>query len=142
MSTFINQLVQDGSLTTHIEKTLIPSCMRRYHAISSTIRQHLVPLGVSFQPDEGEMPPGGYFVWPTLPTPLDGPEVCKQAKARESLILGNGSVFAVPGNDIPELLRRQLRLCYMWVDEEDVVEGIFRLSQVVESMLNDPRRLI
>ncbi|PLB45032.1 PLP-dependent transferase [Aspergillus steynii IBT 23096] len=131
MSTFINQLLRDGSLTTHIEKDLIPACTRRFNAISSAIREHLVPLGVSFQPDGEIMPAGGYFVWLTLPAHLDNSKVCRDAESRGNLILGNGPVFAVPGNEVPGVLRRQLRLCYMWVDERDIVEGVLRLKEVI-----------
>ncbi|KAK1141878.1 Valine--pyruvate aminotransferase [Aspergillus melleus] len=134
MSTFINQIVQDGSLATHIDKALIPACTRRFDAIMSAINHHLVPLGVSFQPDGESMPAGGYFVWLTLPGSLSSSKVCDQAK-RVNLTLGNGTVFAVPGNDIPDLLHRQLRLCYMWVDEGDIVDGIVRLAEVIQSVL-------
>ena len=80
------------------------------------------------------MPAGGYFVWLTLPGSLSSSKVCDEAK-RVNLILGNGTVFAVPGNDIPDLLRRQLRLCYMWVDEGDIEDGIVRLAEVIQSVL-------
>ncbi|KAI9039228.1 aminotransferase-like domain-containing protein [Aspergillus affinis] len=135
ISTFINQIVQNGSLADHIEKALIPACTRRFNAIVSAIKDHLVPLGVPFQPDGETKPAGGYFVWLTLPASLSSWKVCEEARARANLILPNATVFAVPGNDIPDLLRRQLRLCYMCVDEADIAEGIFRLAEVIRGVL-------
>lgn len=135
MSTFIDQLLQDMSLNTHIEKGLIPACTRRFNAMISAIKEHLVPCGVSFQPGGETMPAGGYFVWLTLPEPLNSSKVCEEAERKLSLVLGNGPVFAVPGNDVPHLLHRQLRLCYMWANETDIVEGVVRLAQLIEGML-------
>ena len=73
---------------------------------------------------------GGYFVWLTLPAPLQGPDVVRIAREEESLIIPEGSIFGVRGDSSPDL-DDKVRLCFSWEAEENLVEGIQRLTKVV-----------
>ena len=94
------------------------------------MEKYLVPLGAALpQPNLGVM--GGYFVWLTLPAPLQGGEVVRKAREEESLIIPEGSVFGVRGDVGPDL-DDKVRLSFSWEAEELLVEGIQRLAKVVE----------
>ncbi|GME24859.1 putative aminotransferase [Neofusicoccum parvum] len=127
VSTFSNGLLADGSLAGVIRKELVPACARRYLALSSAARTHLVPLGASF--DEVS---GGYFVWLKLPEPLAAEEVVGKALEEEDLVIGPGGLFAVSeGSGIA----KRVRLCFMWEDETKLAEGVERLARVMQRLL-------
>lgn len=142
MSTFINELLETNALLQHISTKLIPEGYRRFSLMVSTMRSRLIPLGVTFSPDpERTALFGGYYVWVKLPVPLSADQVCRKALETQSLTLGNGNLFAVPGDDSSCTdLRRNLRLCFMWEDDRGLVEGIDRLAVVIESLLDSEQR--
>lgn len=137
MSTFVNELLKSNSLQQHISTKLVPRGRQRFSCMISSIRERLVPLGVTFMPDpERTDLVGGYYVWLKLPITLHADRVCQEALERQNLLLGNGSLFAVPGRDSSGVdLHRSLRLCFMWEDEEHLVEGVSRLAIVIENLL-------
>jgi DNA-binding transcriptional MocR family regulator len=103
----------------------------------STIRKRLTPLGVTFSPDPERITViGGYCIWVKLPVSLDADKVCEKALDTQNLDLGNGNLFAVPGGGSQCVdLHRCLRLCFMWEDDEHLVEGVNRLAIVIEALL-------
>lgn len=144
MSTFVNELLETNTIQQHISTKLVPEGYRRYSLMVSTMRSRLIPLGVTFSPDP-ERPAlfGGYYVWMKLPVPLSADQVCQKALETQSLTLGNGNLFAIPGGDSSCTdLRRNLRLCFMWEDDERLVEGIERLAVVIESLLDSEQRCL
>lgn len=144
MSTFVNELLETDTLQQHISTKLIPEGYRRYSLMISTIRKRLIPFGVTFSPDpERTALVGGYYVWVKLPVPLSAGQVCRKALETQNLTLGNGNLFAVPeeGSSCTDL-RRNLRLCFMWEDDEHLVEGIDRLAIVIEALLDNEQRCL
>lgn len=142
MSTFVNELLEDGIIEQHIATVLIPKGRRRYLAILSAIREYLSPLGIMMSSDttsiaSGTVVSGGYCIWLKLPAPLMAAEVCRRVSETQNLTLGCGDVFEVPGSkSLEKDLHRSLRLCFMWEDEERLVEGIQRLACVIRELLH------
>lgn len=131
------KLFESGDLQRHIFQTLQPTYARRYRSMIDTIEIYLLPLGVTM-PQPNRKIIGGYFVWITLPAPLQAEEVARLAKQDENLIVAPGHIFAVPGDEKAVDLDRQVRLCFSWEEEVKLAEGICRLGQVIDSMRRRP----
>lgn len=138
MSTFINEMLETNTLQQFISTKLVPEGHRRYSLMISAIRERLTPLGVTFSLDpEQTTLVGGYYVWVKLPNPLNANQVCQKAIDTQNLELGNGGLFSVPGGGSRDAdLHRSLRLCFMWEDDEHLIEGINRLAIVIKSLLD------
>jgi DNA-binding transcriptional MocR family regulator len=137
MSTFIDEMLQDGSLTKHIREVLIPAYSRRHSIMVSAVRERLSPLGVEIHTDGSDaLHAGGFFVWIRLPQPLTACNVTERALREENLIVGNGDIFVVPGYKSSSQ-HEYLRLCFAWEDETDLTGGVRRLEKVLVRMLTE-----
>lgn len=135
MSTFINELLESGFVQQYLTTELIPEGRRRYTTMSSAVSEFLVPLGVTFSPDHGKgAMAGGYYIWLNLPVPLSAAEISQNAESTQNLVVGNGDIFIVPSYLAPENLYQGLRLCFMWEDNERLVEGVKRLAVVIKAL--------
>ncbi|KAL8715456.1 MAG: hypothetical protein Q9220_000790 [cf. Caloplaca sp. 1 TL-2023] len=132
-STFMTHMLESGEVEDHIFTTLQRAYARRYFSMMGAIERHLLPLGVTM-PQSDRAVVGGYFLWLALPKPLLADEVARQAKDEENLTIGQGSLFAVWGDERKEDLDRQVRLCFSWEEEDNLTEGIERLSAVIRRM--------
>ena len=132
-ATFMSELLKSGDLQRHIFTTLQPSYVRRYRSMIAAIEQYLLPLGVRL-PQSDRKVIGGYFIWLTLPAPLDADNVEMMTKSDDNLIIAPGSLFAVYGDEAAVDLSRQVRLSFAWEAEEKLAEGIRRLSRVIASL--------
>ncbi|KAI0817153.1 pyridoxal phosphate-dependent transferase [Xylaria sp. FL0064] len=136
---------KDCELDIHIRQTLLPSYARRHGVLSRAIREVLVPLGVRFAEDslcghEGVY--GGYFVWMTLPRGNgkvwpSAQAIADRCRSDEELMIGNGELFAVYGDEETVRFDDAIRLCFAWEDEEDLVDGVQRLGRVIRAMLDE-----
>ncbi|GAB1316745.1 Valine--pyruvate aminotransferase [Madurella fahalii] len=82
---------------------------------------------------------GGYFVWLTLPEGMpDAREIAERAEQEENLIVAPGRLFEVLGDEETARFPRNIRLCFSWEEEEDVVEGVRRLGRVLRRMCDQP----
>ncbi|KAL8829351.1 MAG: hypothetical protein Q9170_006212, partial [Blastenia crenularia] len=133
-STFITHLLDTGELEDHIYTTLQPAYARRYYSMMEAIERHLLPLGVTL-PQSDRTVVGGYFLWIALPEPLLADDVARRAKEEEELTVGQGSLFAVFGDERTVDLRRQIRVCFSWEEEGNLSRGIERLAVVIRRML-------
>lgn len=132
MSTFVNELLENGVLQQHISTVVIPKGQKRQSIMLSAIEEHLKPLGVITD----KRVTGGYCIWLKLPNYLQAAEVCRKSVETQNLTLGCGDVFEVPGSGRSDKdLHQCLRLCFMWEDERRLVEGIKRLAIVVSELL-------
>ncbi|KAI1149564.1 pyridoxal phosphate-dependent transferase [Nemania diffusa] len=145
-------------LDAHIRHTLLPSYARRHALLVRAVRAHLLPLGVrllegSLRERDGVY--GGYFIWMTLPhagTPTEtktadetrrwptASAIADRCRADEALMIGNGELFAVHGDEEGAAAPRvddAVRLCFAWEDEENLVEGVERLARVLRRMLEE-----
>ena len=101
----------------------------------ATIDKHLIPLGVTL-PQASRDVVGGYFIWLSLPAPLQAEEVAFFAKRDESLVIAPGPIFAVTGDENPVDLVSNVRICFAWEEEGKLAEGIRRLGQVICRLQN------
>ncbi|KAE8398055.1 pyridoxal phosphate-dependent transferase [Aspergillus pseudonomiae] len=138
MSTFINDMLENGSLDRHLHDTLLPAYSRRARTLTAAIKQHLLPLGVTFISDsESYTVFGGYFIWLKLPAHLNAKEITEIALQEQNLVVAEGELFAVPGNTLPaNELSHRLRLCFAWEKEEKLNEAVERLGQVIRGALS------
>ena len=134
-ASFINDMLTKGTLDRHIYHHLQPAYTRRYHKLLSAVEEHLFPLGLSI-PQADKDVAGGYFMWLTLPAPLTAEEVWKTAQAEENVTIITGAKFRVEGDeDNPETrFERDFRLCFSWIDEELLEEGVIRLAKVIQRL--------
>ena len=96
----------------------------------ATIEEHLIPLGVTLPQTDRDVV-GGYFIWLSLPAPLEAEEVAMIAKRDENLVIAPGPIFAVYGDEKAVDLVRNIRICFSWEEEGKLAEGIRRLGQVI-----------
>ncbi len=101
------------------------------------IETHLVPLGASVSKVslEGKDVFGGYFIWFELPSGVSAERVALWAKERENLIVAQGNMFEVYGDEEPARFETWVRVCFAWEEEELLVEGIERLGRVIRDVL-------
>lgn len=130
VAAFMSHMLQSGTLQDHISQVLQPAYARRYKILVSAVEKHLIPLGVTL-PQNPRQTTGGYFAWLKLPEPLHAPEIALAAQQDEDLLIAPGSASAVWGDDAAVDLSRNIRLCFSWEDEDNLVEGIERLARAI-----------
>lgn len=101
----------------------------------AAIEKHLIPLGVTL-PQTNRDVVGGYFIWLSLPAPLQAEEVAMIAKRDENLVMAPGPIFAVYGDEKAVDLVRNVRICFSWEEEGKLADGIRRLGQVICRLQN------
>ncbi|KAI1815362.1 PLP-dependent transferase [Poronia punctata] len=143
-ATVICQLLRGGEVTGHIDRVLRPAYSRRHGVLVRAINSELVPLGVEMRGGSlrgREDVYGGYFVWIHLPRSKTGwpaaREIADRCRVDEDLLIGNGELFAVHGDEEAARFEDGVRLCFSWEDEEDLEEGVRRLARVIKTMLNE-----
>ncbi|KAK0712282.1 pyridoxal phosphate-dependent transferase [Apiosordaria backusii] len=128
------EVMKAGELERHLQETVRPGLQRRHGIIIETIKQELGELGVTVAAqDKGRF--GGYFVWLTLPEGLDGKRVAQKARQEEELILADGEMFEVSGDEQGAKFRGNIRLSFSWEEEHKIREGVRRLGSVLRAML-------
>lgn len=99
------------------------------------ITTHLLPLGFRLPQAEREVA-GGYFVWLGLPGSLTATALSKRCQV-EDVIIAPGTIFEVPGDQEAAAFNGHIRLCFAWEGEEQLSEGVERVSLVARRMLRD-----
>ena len=138
VATFISEMLKEGTLQKHIIETLRPAYSRRNRILVQAVEKYLAPLGVQMhkEPEVG----GGYFIWFSLPKQLAAKQLADRAKAEESLIIGNGDIFEVWGDEKSATFSGDVRLCFSWEDEEVLEEGVQRMARAVKKELDEPEK--
>ncbi|KAF2143342.1 uncharacterized protein K452DRAFT_286166 [Aplosporella prunicola CBS 121167] len=129
-ATYMSLLLESGELQEHIYGTLQPAYAARHRTMVAAITKHLVPLGVRMPLAERQVD-GGFFVWLTLPDPLRAASVARRAQEEENLVVAEGEMFEVPGDSAAIRHACDVRLCFSWEGEEQLVEGVERLGRVI-----------
>ena len=137
----MSNIVETGGLQKHIIETLRPAYAHRYARAISVVQEHLIPLGITL-PQTNRAVVGGLFIWLSLPEPLDADEIAARCLEEENVIIAQGSLFGVVGDATDPDLKRGIRICYSWEDEELLVEGIKKIGLVVRRKLEEHRRSI
>ncbi|KFY28994.1 hypothetical protein V493_02590 [Pseudogymnoascus sp. VKM F-4281 (FW-2241)] len=112
VATFISQILENGSLQNHIAEKLIPGYQRRWTTMMNSIERTLVPLGVQVSRAslEGKDVFGGYFIWLHLPDGVTAKLTAAVAKEEENLIVSEGELFEVSGDESAVKLGQWLRI--------------------------------
>lgn len=136
-ATIIDALLRSGDLEQHIEEVLSPAYKRRHQIILSAVDRELLPLGVKVKECkvDGKDIFGGYFLWVELPKQLDAEALSVACQEREALIVAFGKMFEVEGDESIKF-PNTLRLCFAWVEEDDLKEGVERLSRVLKDFMD------
>ncbi|EGR51831.1 Aspartate/tyrosine/aromatic aminotransferase [Trichoderma reesei QM6a] len=133
-------LLESGELVDFIETKTRPALQRRHRIMMDAVREHLEPLGVVARESSGtgeEGVYGGYFVWLTLTRGPTAVMVSDAALKEENVIVGRGNMFAVKGDEDGARFDENIRLCFSWEPEEDLVEGVKRLGELIGRMQGD-----
>ncbi|KAM4055692.1 aminotransferase class I and II domain-containing protein [Hirsutella rhossiliensis] len=137
----LGYLVQDGRLEKHIEDTVRPSLQRRHRIMMDAVHRHLSPLGIHVRESSvgGKDVYGGYFIWLTSrPGQLPASRLVADAALDEAnLVIAPGNIFEVHGDERRARFDRDIRLCFAWEAEDDLVEGVRRLGHLLERMQNN-----
>ena len=80
-------------------------------------------------------PRGGFFLWLKLAEGLD-PWLVRQFAEEEGVLIGAGPNYFVGGAD--ESSTGFIRLAYSYASEDEIVEGIRRLTRALQSALSRP----
>lgn len=115
---------------------LQPTYARRYYKLMGAITSHLLPLGVSVPPPDKSGTAGGYYVWLQFPAAVDAQEVTQVASEKHNLLLHPGSLFLVEGDasKCQQSFLNGVRVCFVWAEEDLLVEGIKRLATVIKEL--------
>jgi DNA-binding transcriptional MocR family regulator len=135
VATMMTELLKSGEMERHIKEFLNPAYKKRYGIMIKTIQKYLLPLGVRCGEitANGQEIFGGYFLWLELPPNVSAEEVADRAKNEENLIVAPGYIFEVE-NDSSVEFPNSLRLCFSWEGEDDLEDGVVRLSRVVRNV--------
>jgi len=91
---------------------------------------------------------GGYFVYIRLPHQIDATLFANQAKKQENVILQTEVQCRVPSRPGTSLSHdkgpsnRFIRLCFAWEPEQSLVQGVERLRNVLQTMLQGSRDVV
>ncbi|OJD37397.1 aminotransferase [Diplodia corticola] len=149
-SMFVHQMLSTGALQKHIDTVLVPTYRRRYHALMSAIKDYLMPLGVVIDVGKKYEEPGlrhpesagGFFTYLMLPPDLPPAEkLAAVARDKHKCKFAFGDMFKIEGDPGSAERARQkggfemgIRLCWAWLEEEQLVEGVRRMAQTIKDV--------
>ena len=115
---------------------LQPTYARRYRKFMTAIQKHLVPLGVTTPPPDKSGVAGGYYVWLQFPENVNASDVTRVAEQEHRLLVHPGSLFLVEGDtsEAQKTFLNGIRVCFVWVEEQFLDEGVERLAAVILSL--------
>ena len=102
------------------------------------IQQDLLPLGVTMPQTDPDVA-GGYFIWLTLPYGLSAEALARRTLSEENLVIAPGPLFKVQGDTESNGMsfESDMRLCFSYLEEDLVVEGVGRLAKVLKNVLRE-----
>ncbi|KAI0600042.1 pyridoxal phosphate-dependent transferase [Biscogniauxia sp. FL1348] len=156
------EALRAGDVQAHVRDTLRPAYRRRHALLSDAVRRELAGFkGVRVWDNREEEEEengvfGGYFLWISFPDKIEASggddkeeekrevvlfppaaAIAERCRKDEDLQVGWGGLFEVHGDEAAARFERDLRLCFAWEDEDDLVEGVARLGRVVRKMLDE-----
>ncbi|KAK3996188.1 pyridoxal phosphate-dependent transferase [Cladorrhinum sp. PSN332] len=135
-ATMLNEMLVNGDLDRWLSEVVRPGLQRRHAVLVKIIKEELGGLGCEIVNQEREEKVfGGYFVWVKLPEGVKAKEVAERAKSEENLVIAEGPLFEVAGDEDAAGFGGYLRLSFSWEEEEKMVEGVKRLGRVLRVML-------
>jgi DNA-binding transcriptional MocR family regulator len=133
----MTEMLESGDLQRHILDQLQPAYRSRYRRMLKEIEEHLLPIGVTIPPRPQPDVAGGYFIWLDLPAGVEAKEVGRLALEEENVTLCHGDLFEVYGDEASARFSQAIRLCFSLEDENKFFEGIFRISTVIQRLLEE-----
>ena len=132
----LGDMVLTGQLEDFIEEKTRPALQRRHGLMMDAIKEHLGPMAGEMRRSSllNEGVYGGYFVWFTPTGGFPSKLIADVALKEENLIIGYGNMFEVHGDEESLQFNKEIRLCFSWEPEQDMVEGVRRLGKVLEKM--------
>lgn len=133
-------MLATSNLQQHVFNVLQPAYFRRFHKMLEVIQEELLPLGVTM-PQTDRNVAGGYFIWLTLPHGLSAEALAKRTQIEENLVIAPGPLFKIQGDDANKGMgfESDLRLCFSYLEESLVTEGVHRLAKVLRKVLREER---
>lgn len=101
----------------------------------SAVERYLLPLGVVLEGKMEESMQGGYFVYFLLPHCILAKQFVTRAWQDEAVLVADGSIFEVHGDEDAVPARHGVRICFAWEQENLLAEGLRRLGKVLANML-------
>lgn len=123
VATLLADYCQQGLWESHIER-LRDLYQKRCAAMLESLAAHMPP-SVSWT-----RPEGGFFIWLTLPEPLDVDALQSRARQAGILIVPGHRFFVESGDQTCHI-----RLAFSYTDTELIPTGIARLAGVVNGLL-------
>lgn len=141
-STLIEHVLRTGALEAHLQSVLIPTYQARSIALRQATEEYLGPLGVRIHTGRpyrlntgsgDEEIVGGFFLYILFPEGISADEVAASTLAECNVRFLPAEMMAVRGSKAScDLLSRGARLCWAWEEEEQLIEGVRRISQVLK----------
>ncbi|ERT00834.1 hypothetical protein HMPREF1624_02067 [Sporothrix schenckii ATCC 58251] len=133
-------LMHTGELDRHLREVVRPALQWRHRLLAQAVQEHLgefldikcgaLPTG----PSSTMTTFGGYFLWLKLRrTDISAAAISKRALADENLVIAEGPLFEVKGDERSAQFDDHIRLCFAWEDEAKIVEGVKRLAHVLRN---------
>ncbi|KAI5922518.1 pyridoxal phosphate-dependent transferase [Camillea tinctor] len=143
------EALRAGDVQAHVRCALRPAFRRRHALMARAARRALDGLqGVRVWDGAEGGWFGGYFLWISFPGEVDvggkrgarfppAVAIAERCREEESLQVGWGGLFEVHGDEEAARFERDIRLCFAWEDEKDLVEGVERLGRVIRKMVDE-----
>ncbi|KAK4222341.1 putative aminotransferase [Podospora fimiseda] len=137
VATMLSEMLENGELDRWLTDVVRPGLKKRHGIITRAIKEELMEFGCEIVVDIEVF--GGYFCWVKLPEGKKAKEVADMAKIKENLIVAEGPLFEVAGDEDSARFGGNLRLCFSWEEEGRIVEGVKRLARVLKGMERERR---
>lgn len=132
-------LMRTGELDRYLREVVRPTLQWRHRLLAQAVQEHLgdfleikcggLPSGAASSSEVTTY--GGYFLWLKLRrSDISAAAVSKRALAEENLVIADGKLFEVKGDETSAQFDDHIRLCFAWEDEAKIVEGVQRLARV------------
>ncbi|CAK7225198.1 Valine--pyruvate aminotransferase [Sporothrix bragantina] len=136
----INVLMRTGELDRYLQEVMRPALQWRHRLLIQAYEKHLSPFlelkcgGLPTTDSELPTTYGGYFLWFKLRrADWSAAAISKRAFAQENLVIAEGPLFEVKGDEAGAQFDDHIRLCFAWEDEAKIEEGVERLARVLRN---------
>ncbi|CAK7198136.1 Valine--pyruvate aminotransferase [Sporothrix eucalyptigena] len=133
-------LMRTGELDRYLQEVARPALQWRHRLLIQAVEEHLsefleIKCGGLPKATSSEVTTyGGYFLWLKLRrSDMSAAAISKRAFAKENLIIADGPLFEVKGDEASARFDDHIRLCFAWEDEAKIQEGVERLARVLRN---------